>query len=164
MAGKYAAGTEVSSAKSRTDIEHEFERYGAAAFAYGWERGSATIFFEAEGRKFLLRIPLPDPTSEEFTRSRHQHSYRRYELTPEAARGRYEQAVRQRWRAVLLIVKAKLEAVAAGITTVEQEFYAHLLLPNGQTVAEATRERIALAYQSGHVPALLPGPAPRDDS
>jgi hypothetical protein len=163
MAGRYASGTDVTSAKSRTDIEREFERYGAAAFAYGWDSGSATIMFEAEDRRFLLRIPLPDPKAPEFTMSSHKLSYMRYPLAPDAARKRYEQAVRQRWRAVLLIVKAKLEAVASGITTLEQEFYAHILLPDGSTVGESTRAAIAMAYRDEQMPALLPGSAASRD-
>ena len=157
MAGRYASTTDVTSAKSRADIEHEFERYGATAFAYGWDSGAATIGFEAEGRRFLLRIPLPDPADAEFTMSRHANKYARYRLSDEAARERYDQAVRQRWRAVLLIIKAKLEAVASHITTLEQEFYAHILLPDGRTVSEATAPAIATAYRTGTMPALLPG-------
>ena len=36
----------------------------------------------------------------------------------------HDQACRQRWRALLLVIKAKLEAVTAGISTVETEFLA----------------------------------------
>jgi len=157
MAGRYASTTEVTSAKSRSDIEAELERYGATAFAYGWDGTSATLVFEAEHRRFLLRIPLPDPKSDEYTRSRHANSWQRYELTPEAARQRYEQAVRQRWRAVLLIIKAKLEAVASGITTLEDEFYANILMPDGRTVSDHTRAAIGQAYETNELPALMPG-------
>lgn len=35
----YAAGTTVAPAKSRAEIEHTLERWGATGFAYGWEAG-----------------------------------------------------------------------------------------------------------------------------
>ena len=37
MAGRYAAQTEVSSDRSRAEIERTLRKYGATAFAYGWE-------------------------------------------------------------------------------------------------------------------------------
>ena len=42
----------------------------------------------------------------------------------------YDQACRQRWRALLLVIKAKLEAVTAGISTIETEFLANIVLPD----------------------------------
>jgi hypothetical protein len=39
------------------------------------------------------------------------------------------------------VIKTKLEAVESGITEFEAEFYAHTVLPGGQTVYEATREQ-----------------------
>jgi hypothetical protein len=54
------------------------------------------------------------------------------------------------------VIKAKLEAVAAGITIFEDEFLAHIVLPGGQTVAETIRENIAIAYREKRVQPLLP--------
>ena len=47
-----------------------------------------------------------------------------------------EEACRQRCRALLLIIRAKLEAVESGITTLEIEFLANILLPDGGTVGQ----------------------------
>lgn len=44
------------------------------------------------------------------------------------------QVKRQRWRALLLVVKAKLEAIEAGISTLEHEFLANVVLPGGSTI------------------------------
>ena len=49
---------------------------------------------------------------------------------------------RQRWRALNLAIKAKLEAVESGIVTFDQEFLAHIVGPSGQTV----KPLIALQY------------------
>ena len=56
------------------------------------------------------------------------------------------------------MIKAKLEAVETGITEFEDEFLAHIVLPNGQTAGHWMRPQIAKAYESGSMPPLLPAP------
>lgn len=103
-----------------------------------------------------FRLPMPDRTDRRFTHTPSKGQRR----SPEAQEAEYEQAVRQSWRALALVIKAKLEAVAAGITSVEDEFLAHIVLPNGATVGEWTRPQIAEAYNGGGMPALMPGGQP----
>ncbi len=67
-----------------------------------------------------------------------------------------EQIEREQWRALLLLVKAKLEFVAGGLSTAEREFLAHVVLPNGSTVGDELAPHLAEAYASGTVPLLLP--------
>jgi len=62
--------------------------------------------------------------------------------------------VRRRWRALVLVVKGKLEAVESEIVTFEEEFLAHLVLPNGQTVGSEVRPMVAQAYETGIMPAF----------
>lgn len=154
VSGVYAAGTDVTADRSRSEIERTLQRYGATSFMYGWEPNRAALAFAVEGRQVRFELPLPDRTSPEFTRT----SSGKQARTPKAASEAYDQAVRQRWRALALVIKAKLEAVAAGIVTFDDEFLAHLVLPNGSTVAQELAPRLALAYESGTVPALLPAP------
>ena len=40
----------------------------------------------------------------------------------------------------------------------EDEFLAHIVLPNGQTMGEFAKPQIAQAYDSGEMPSLLPDP------
>ena len=68
----------------------------------------------------------------------------------------YRQACRARHRALLLILKAKLEAIEAGATEFDQEFLANIVLPDGQAVGQWLRPRITAAYESGRMPALPP--------
>jgi hypothetical protein len=71
-----------------------------------------------------------------------------------------EQAARQKWRALLLLVKAKLEAVDANIATFEEAFVGDIVMPDtDKTVWEMAREPIKLAYETGEPVALLGGPA-----
>lgn len=54
-----------------------------------------------------------------------------------------------------LVVKAKLEAVSSGIVTFDQEFFAHMVLPNNRTVFEEAGPAVTAAYESGIVRPLL---------
>lgn len=151
MSGQYASGTTVSTEASRAEIERTLRRYGADAFMYASEGRKAVVGFRIASRQVRFRLELPDPASRDFT----QHS--RGQRTADAAEKMWEQSCRQKWRALALVIKAKLEAVTAGITTIEDEFLAHTLLPNGATVGDTIREDVALAYSSGKMPPLLLG-------
>jgi hypothetical protein len=153
MAGEYAKGTTVTSAGSRAEIERTLERFGASAFGYATQNRQAVLMFEAHGRQIRYTLPLPDRNETRFTLT----PARRNRRTPEDAAAAYEQAVRERWRALAAGVKAKLAMIEAGVTTFENEFLSQTVLPNGQTVAEATAPAIAAAYEGHDMPALLPG-------
>lgn len=139
----YAAKTDVTSERSRAEIEKTLGRYGATHFAYMSEPGAARVAFQKDGRQVRFTIPLPDPTAREFTH--HSRGVR----TAAARESMYEQACRQRWRALALVVKAKLEAVEAGISEFDQEFYAHTVLPSGRTVYEETSAQVAEMIETG---------------
>lgn len=147
----YADNTQVPVERSRAEIERTLSRYGASAFGYMTEAGRAVIVFEAHGRRIRFDLPLPRPDEDRFTR------HARGTRTATAAQAAWEQACRQRWRALALAVKAKLEAVEAGIAEFEDEFLAYIVLPSGQTMGEVARPAIAAAYTSGTMPALMPG-------
>ena len=152
MTGRFAENTSVSSDKSRTEIERTLMRYGADQFMYGTSRDRAVVAFSAHHRRIQFELPLPDRDDREFTRT--PTGRERSATQAEAA---YEQAIRQRWRALALVIKAKLEAVEAGITEFEDEFLAHIMLPDGTTVGRWARPQLEAAYSSGSMPALLPG-------
>lgn len=151
MSGTYAAHTDVPVERSRAELERTLNRYGATAFGYMTEPGRAVIMFESHDRRIRFDLPLPRPDDRQYT----HHS--RGAKTPAAAAAAWEQACRQRWRALNLAVKAKLEAVESGIAEFEDEFLAYLVLPNGQTVGDFTRPQIAKAYENHTMPALMPG-------
>ncbi len=137
--------------RSRAEIERTLSRYGASAFGYMTENGRAVIMFEANHRRIRFDLPLPSRDDHQFTH------HARGARTATAAREAWEQACRQRWRALHLAVKAKLEAVEAGIAEFEDEFAAYIALPNGGTVSQWLRPQIATAYETNTMPALMPG-------
>lgn len=148
----YAADTDVTSDKSRAEIERILTRWGADEYAYMMSKSRAQIAFSYRGMRVRFMLPLPDRNDREFTH--HSRGLR----TASAAESAYEQAVRQKWRALALVVKAKLEAVESEISTFEQEFYAHIVLPSGRTVFEETGARVAQMIERGDSgPLMLEG-------
>lgn len=150
---RYAENTTVGSDKSRAEIERTLARYGADQFMYGWGVGEAMLAFRASGRNVKFVLPMPDRNAREFTHT----PERQYARSAAQAEEAFEQAVRQRWRALALVIKAKLEAVDAGITVFEDEFLAHIMLPDGSTVGQWARPQIEIAYANGKMPELMPG-------
>lgn len=149
---RYAEGTTVASEKSRAEIERTLRRYGADAFMYFEDRGRAAIAFRAHDRHIRFLLPMPDRNARQFTHTPTKGLRR----NPDAQREAFEQAIRQRWRALTLVIKAKLEAVEAGISMFEDEFLANIVLPDGRTVSDFVKPQIAIAYESGKMPPLLP--------
>ncbi len=130
------------------EIERTLARYGATEFIYGARPDQAVVQFKFGER--IMRFNLPLRGWEEFKTSDKGRARR-----DKPAKKAWDQDVRRRFRALALVLKAKLEAVESGITTVEEEFYAHVLLPNGKTVYEETRKKVAHAYATGDVPMAL---------
>ncbi len=148
----YARGTSVPVEKTRAEIDALLARHGAAQRAIGADdaRGEAHVFFVLGGRQ--IRLPVKLPTLAEIPAPRRMT--RAGSGDPRARA--LEQAVRERWRAVLLLLRAKLEAVALGWTTVEREFLADVFLPDGRRVGEALAPLLQEAYATGKTPLLLP--------
>ena len=147
----YARSTSVLVQNTRNEIEQTLQRYGADGFAYATQGNLATVIFAMEKRRIRLILELPDPQEFRYT----NHNPRR-ERSTRAQQEAHEQACRQKWRALLLVVKAKLEAVSAGISTVETEFLANIVLPDNTTAGEWMTPQIDQAYRTGAMPALLP--------
>lgn len=146
---KYAEGTDVSIERSRAEIERTLKRFGATAFAYGWSEAGHVLGFEHAGRHIKYILPMPDRNDFRLTPT----GIRRSANSIESA---YEQAVKERWRALALLVKAKLAGVEAGISTFEEEFLANTVVPGGATVGQWLIPQLEDAYRQNRVPPLLP--------
>lgn len=145
---RYASETSVSAEKSRGEIETILRRYKADAFGYMTDARGEVVMFRLGGRQMKFTLPLPDPKAREFT---HTPAKQQLRSAPEAERA-WEQACRQRWHALALVIKVKLEAVAAGITTIEDEFLAHTMLLDGSTVGQWAKPQIDQVYLGGQMP------------
>ena len=127
---EYAVRTRVPADRTRLDIEGLMRKRGADQFFTGGDAERAMLAFRLAGRQIRFVLPLGDV--------------------------RNEQARRSRWRALLLVIKAKMEAVDVGILTLEDAFLADTVLPDRQTVAEYMKPQIESAYTTGNMPPLLP--------
>jgi len=146
---KYASETTVPAERSKGEIERILRRYGADAFMHGWDRVKAVVGFEIDGRRYRIMLPMPDPAEFRLTDS----GRARVQSSIEAA---YEQAIRQRWRALALWIKAVLEAAEAGIVTLEEVLQPFTVLPNGLTAGEWLAPQIEAAYANHQMPPMLP--------
>ena len=112
------------------------------------------VAFELQGRQVKCALPLPSKASRMFTYTPGRRRLR----TPEQALQAWEQATRHCWRALALILKAKLEAVASGVTTFDDEFSSRFILPNGNTVGQWLHPQLVQAYETQRMPPMLPLP------
>jgi hypothetical protein len=152
MPPRYADRTDVPIARSKAEIETLLASYGADQFFSAWDARAATIGFRVDGRQVKIRLPLPDRKARDIT-----HTETGKERAPGAQQVVYDQACRSSWRALCLVIKAKLEAIAAGISTIEREFLADVVLPDGRTIGQWAEPQLTQIYLSGQMPKLLPG-------
>lgn len=150
--GKYAENTSVSVTKTKAEIEEIIQKYGARQFVSGYQDNRAAIGFTLKERQIRFIITLPDKSERRFLYTPERGTRR----SDEAATREWEQACRQKWRELYLIIKAKLAAVEGGVSCFEDEFMANIVLPDGSLVGDYMRPQIAAAYETGNMPALLP--------
>lgn len=155
----YAAGTSVPIEHTRLQIESLLQEKGATQFmsAFDHATGAAIIGWTMGGRMVRMAIPLPKPDEKRFVFKTYRGHTSWREWPKERQRTLWEQACRARWRGVLLIILAKLEAVETGISTFEREFLADTVMADGSTVGAWIRPQLSAMYETGQMPRLLPG-------
>lgn len=157
---KYAAGTQVSVEKSRAEIERTLERYGANQFSYARDDDLGKVCIQFSAKHRLIRFVLTLPKRDE---KRFRWNRRGQMRSDDLAYREWEQACRELWRALAIAIKAKLECVESGISEFEDEFLAHIVLPDGKTAGEWLRPQIEQAYLLESMPrSLLALPSPAD--
>lgn len=143
MPGEYAKNTTVPVYRSKGEIEKTLRRYDADSCVIGESisKGMGYVAFEQNGVSFRIDIDLP------------VHDARRQ------TKRQWEQSIRQRWRALLLFVKANLEVTSAGIMTAQQAFMPYVLVAGEDGRPVPLRDRLALKLSElqagGKLPDLL---------
>lgn len=137
MKTNYAKHTTVSVEKSKTELDSLLGKHGATSRGVMSDDalGRAIVAFMLGRAQFRLVIPLP--RLDDFHAPKEKWDTQR---KAEWCRKAHEQACRSRWRAVVLLVKAKLHFVDMGLNTAEREFLADMILPNGQHIGGFVRE------------------------
>jgi hypothetical protein len=130
-------------------------RYNASGFGVWEESGQAIVQFAVNDRLVRFVLPLPLRDAPEFRKNP-----KRGVRSPEAQNRAWEQACRQRWRALALVIKAKLEAVECGISEFEKEFLAFIVDPvSKKTIGDILLPLLAQRHlENPDMPIGLPGP------
>lgn len=130
---RYAQDTKLPVEKSQADLRALFKKAGADQIAMFEGSEKSSIAFALKGRMYRLTVGgFKGPQDERRLR-----------------------------RLLVLLVKAKLEAVREGASTIEREFLSDTVLWGGQTVAEALTPQIEQHYRDGGpVQLQLMGPRP----
>lgn len=146
---RYAEGTSVSVEASRGEISGILAKHGVRR--QGWQSDDDTgdeLMFEIDGSPY--RLSIVRPTMDEIkARAIAEDKDVRY-ISAAAWQNKLDAEWRRRWRATVLLLKAKMEFIGGGDTTVERELMAYRVLRDGRTLEEA--------IIAGGLPALTPGP------
>ena len=134
---RYAEKTTAPVSQSTAEVKDLLKKAGAVQTAILETAAATLVLFVLAGRQYRLTVPL------------------------RADAKNPEQEERRGWRLMLLLIKAKCEAIREGVSTVEREFMADVVMPNGQTFAEYAEPTLRVAYETGAMPTqlLLGGPS-----
>jgi hypothetical protein len=142
---RFASNTSVSVGKTKAELEALLSAHKAEGFAYASQENRACIAFQLRAKQVKIILPLPTSADPDIRRTPVGRA-----RTPAQIKQQLEQETRRRWRALLLVVKAKLEAVQTGISTFEHEFLAYIVVPGGGTVGDTVIPQL----ESGNLPRL----------
>lgn len=117
----FAKGTTVPVEKSRMEVDRYLNKRGAEAFATMSDAHRFVLQFRLKDRSVRFVVPTPAwPKTG----------------TADQRKRVVERELQRRWRALLLVLKAKFESIDSGITTFDQEFLAQMVAGDGRTVGE----------------------------
>jgi hypothetical protein len=150
----YATTTEVPVERSKAQIEALLMKYGAQGYHTGWQAatpddpGWDAVEFMWKGKVIRFRVPRPSPLKAD-GKSLQPWATDRYgwKLADAKLQKAIEQQNRSRWRVLFLVIKAKLEAVEAGVSIFEDEFLSFIVTNSGRTVGEILLPRLAATGQ-----------------
>ncbi len=114
---RYASKTKVTVDASRMEIERYLRKAGADEFASGFTPAKAMIQFRARGYRVRMEIPLQEK--------------QRGKDVPIS-----DIEERRRWRALLLVLKAKFAAIDSKVAEFHVEFLPYLVTQDQTTIAE----------------------------
>jgi hypothetical protein len=139
---RYAEGTTVSVEKSQGDIAGILRSHGVQRQAWASTPEGDTLTFELGDNRYLFRIPRPtwDDIRGRFVNTK----------TEAQKQVAVDAEWRRRWRAQVLLLKAKLEFADGETSTVVRELLPYALLEDGITTVEE-----AITHQN--IPLLTTG-------
>ena len=143
----FAEETKIPLEQSIAEIIGMLRKAGADRIAQYEEPGRFTITFALSDRFVRFRVPLVSDYSGPATHGNNR---------PVDKQRWIDQRNRQKGRALMLVIKAKLESVESEVETFEEAFLANVVMSDGATLYERVKEPIAIEYQAGTVQPMLP--------
>lgn len=141
----FAADTEVPAERTQGEIYKLLRVHGAAPVAVVLNVGAVTVMFQLNSRTIRLAVPLPTNGPPRDGRGR---------ITASKQAILHAREIRRRWRSLLLVLRAKLEAVQSGIVTFESEWLAYIVTTDGKTVGEKMAPQLDAIAHEGDMPVL----------
>lgn len=146
----FAENTKVPLEQSIAEIIGMVRKAGAESVGQMHDRDKFIIVFALGERRMKFAVPMVT----------------QYDGPEKSGNGRavdqktwVEQRNRQKGRALMLVIKAKLESVESGVETFEEAFLANIVLPGDNlTVYERMADPIAIEYKTKRVQPLMLGP------
>ncbi|MHA7900802.1 MAG: hypothetical protein ACX94B_13135 [Henriciella sp.] len=132
MSRLYAEDTKVPVDRSQSEIKKMLREIGADRIAVYESSDGNYIIFEANAVMYKISQKIP-----------------------EIGRKSLEQRERAGWRALVLLVRAKKVAIQQQITTIEKEFMADTVMPDGSTLLD--HHQAIVEHNYGDSPPLLLG-------
>ena len=150
----FAQNTSVPIDRTQTEIRKLLLKHGATGFMFGQQGTYGVVGFEMKNRRVKITVMISDRQDK-----------------------KAQQESRAKWRCLLLVInrmgcvalcatksastrtmpirKAKLECIEQKISTFEEEFLAHIVVPGGKTMGEIALPQLQHAYSNNQVPQLL---------
>lgn len=139
---KFAARTSVSVEKTETEIKSYLRKHGANAVGTYSSSCEAVVVFDINNRRVKFVITLTGTDANDNDRRKSDAEDRR------------------RWRCLLLVIKAKFEAIESQIEDFDESFLSHIVSRDGKTVwEEDSVMRLLASLDEGTLPTLGEGSA-----
>lgn len=148
----YAQNTSVPVSRSLSEIDLLLTKYGASEFGFHRKGDEVIISFRIADVDVRMTVTMPPKSDYAYTDSGRTR-------TLNQMLNAWEQACRQKWRVLLLGIKAKLAMVDEGVTTIEREFMADVVVP-GQ---DFTFSQLLTMIEEGSAPRIIELPMSLDN-
>jgi hypothetical protein len=129
---RYAEGTSVSVESSRREITGILAKHGVERMAWGTAPEGDQLQFTLKGNQY--RFVIVKPTRDDVV-AMYRADGRDWSRVQDW-NAKVAQEWRRRWRANVLLIKAKLEFASGGDTTIEREFMPYMLVGGNRTLAD----------------------------
>lgn len=154
---RFAEGTRVAVTKTLAEIENLVRTRGGQRFFRAEQEDQMSLGWAQADRMVMFTVTLPP--LKDFEKKPRGYGRR---STQEQLAAR-EQAMREHWRAVLLVIKAKFASVDSKIETFEESFLSQIVVPGPDgrhtQFAKLAIKSIAEVYTKGGPLALPSGAA-----